>query len=64
MICSSTDGNSKNDGAVLIQDYDASWPETFAKLAARVKAGLGGLVVAVEHVGSTSVPECNPTIAR
>jgi GrpB-like predicted nucleotidyltransferase (UPF0157 family) len=55
-LCSATDGNPKNDGAVLIQDYDASWPEVFANLAARVKAALGSLVVAVEHVGSTSVP--------
>jgi GrpB-like predicted nucleotidyltransferase (UPF0157 family) len=41
---------------VLIQDYDASWAEIFSKLAARVKAALGSLVVAEEHVGSTSVP--------
>lgn len=42
--------------AVLIQDYDASWPETFSKLAARLKAALGSLVVSIEHVGSTAVP--------
>jgi GrpB-like predicted nucleotidyltransferase (UPF0157 family) len=46
----------KNNGALLIQDYDDSWPELFSKLAVRVKAALGSLVVAVEHVGSTSVP--------
>jgi GrpB-like predicted nucleotidyltransferase (UPF0157 family) len=60
----STDGNPKNDGAVLIQDYDVTWPEVFSKLAARVKAALGSLVIAVEHVGSASVagPAAKPVI--
>jgi GrpB-like predicted nucleotidyltransferase (UPF0157 family) len=46
----------KNDDPVLIQDYDSAWPDTFSKLAARIKAALGSLVVAVEHIGSTAVP--------
>jgi GrpB-like predicted nucleotidyltransferase (UPF0157 family) len=41
---------------VLVQDYDPSWPDAFLKLAALVKATLGSLVVAVEHIGSTAVP--------
>jgi GrpB-like predicted nucleotidyltransferase (UPF0157 family) len=40
----------------LIQDYDPSWPDAFSKLAARVSAALGGIVVTVEHIGSTAVP--------
>ena len=40
---------------VLIQDYDPSWPDTFLKLTAKVKAALGPLVVTVEHIGSTAV---------
>jgi GrpB-like predicted nucleotidyltransferase (UPF0157 family) len=40
---------------VLIQDYDPAWPDAFLKLAARVKASLGSLVVTVEHIGSTAV---------
>jgi GrpB-like predicted nucleotidyltransferase (UPF0157 family) len=40
----------------LIQDYDPSWPHTFSKLAARVNAALGNLVLTVEHIGSTAVP--------
>lgn len=42
--------------AVFIQDYDPAWPDAFSKLAARVKAALGDLVVTIEHVGSTAVP--------
>lgn len=45
-----------NDDAVLIQDYDPSWPDAFGKLAARIYAALGSLVVAVAHIGSTAVP--------
>jgi GrpB-like predicted nucleotidyltransferase (UPF0157 family) len=41
---------------VLIQDYDPAWPDAFSRLAARIKAALGGLAVAVEHIGSTAVP--------
>jgi GrpB-like predicted nucleotidyltransferase (UPF0157 family) len=41
---------------VLIRDYDPAWPDAFSRLAARIKAALGGLAVAVEHIGSTSVP--------
>jgi GrpB-like predicted nucleotidyltransferase (UPF0157 family) len=55
-LCRATGGNLKSDCAVLIQDYDASWPETFSKLAARLKTALGSHVVAIEHVGSTAVP--------
>jgi GrpB-like predicted nucleotidyltransferase (UPF0157 family) len=45
-----------HDDLVLIQDYDPSWPDAFIKLAVRVKAALGSLVVTTEHVDSTSVP--------
>ena len=45
-----------NDGSVLIQDYDFAWPSTFLKLAERVTAALGDLVLTVEHIGSTAVP--------
>jgi GrpB-like predicted nucleotidyltransferase (UPF0157 family) len=45
-----------NDDSVLIQSYDPSWPQVFLRLAARVNAALGPLVVTVEHIGSTAVP--------
>lgn len=41
---------------VEIAEYDRAWPERFRALADRAAAALGGLVLAVEHVGSTSVP--------
>ncbi|WP_433274201.1 GrpB family protein [Actinosynnema sp. CS-041913] len=37
-------------------EYDPAWPGLFSREAARVRAALGGAVVALEHVGSTSVP--------
>jgi GrpB-like predicted nucleotidyltransferase (UPF0157 family)/uncharacterized protein YqeY len=46
----------KADDPALIQDYDPTWPETFSKLAARVRAALGSLVITIEHIGSTAVP--------
>src|ERR1700738_1203567 len=45
-----------SEGDELIQDYDPSWPEAFSKLAARVQATLGSLVITIEHIGSTAVP--------
>jgi len=36
--------------------YDGSWPVTAARLIARVALALGERAVAVQHVGSTSVP--------
>lgn len=41
---------------ILIADYNPIWPKQFARLKAELLAALGGLVIAIEHVGSTSVP--------
>jgi GrpB-like predicted nucleotidyltransferase (UPF0157 family)/ribosomal protein S18 acetylase RimI-like enzyme len=41
---------------VEVAPYDAQWPARFAHEAAAVRAALGDAVVAIEHVGSTSVP--------
>ena len=41
---------------IEVVDYDPSWPAQFAELAARVRAAFAdGPLIAVEHVGSTSV---------
>lgn len=40
---------------VLVVDYDPHWPALFAALRERIVPVLGELVIAVEHVGSTSV---------
>lgn len=41
---------------VWISDYDPRWPDFFAELRGRVSRVLGAMVIAIEHVGSTSVP--------
>ena len=41
---------------IVVCDYDPAWPVIFEALRARVAAAMGDLALAVEHVGSTSVP--------
>jgi len=42
---------------IVIVDYDPRWPEQFQKHAEILSRALGRTAVAIEHVGSTSVPE-------
>ena len=41
----------------VISDYDHAWPLRFAELEARIRSALGDIALAVEHIGSTSVPQ-------
>jgi GrpB-like predicted nucleotidyltransferase (UPF0157 family) len=41
---------------VVVVDYDPAWPETFDLLRSRIWPAVADLAVAIEHVGSTSVP--------
>ncbi|WP_405059896.1 GrpB family protein [Kribbella sp. NBC_01505] len=41
---------------VVVDDYRAGWPGLFAELAGRLRGAVGESAVAVDHVGSTSVP--------
>ena len=41
---------------VVVTPYNPAWPAQFDAEAARLRALLGDLVVAIHHVGSTSVP--------
>jgi GrpB-like predicted nucleotidyltransferase (UPF0157 family) len=44
-------------GEIEIVEYDPSWPALFAEEAARLRAALDpGLIVGLEHFGSTAVP--------
>src|ERR1017187_9180411 len=43
-------------GRISIVDYDPQWPELFKREADRVRSTLGGRVIRIEHVGSTSAP--------
>ncbi len=41
---------------VVIAEYDPRWPASFAAESKRIAAAARDLLVAIEHVGSTSVP--------
>jgi GrpB-like predicted nucleotidyltransferase (UPF0157 family) len=41
---------------IVIREYDPAWQKLFEVLRERLLDVLGGLTVAVEHVGSTAVP--------
>lgn len=41
---------------IEIVEYDPRWPAEFAMLAAELRRALGPLALAVDHIGSTSVP--------
>lgn len=43
-------------GRVLLVAPDPRWPALFAEAAARMRDACGDALVAVEHIGSTSVP--------
>jgi len=51
-----TGSRSRRPAAPTLVPYDESWPLTAARLIRRVSAALGNNAVAVEHIGSTSVP--------
>ncbi|HWM08229.1 MAG TPA: GrpB family protein [Solirubrobacteraceae bacterium] len=44
------------DGPVVLAAPDPRWPAAFAREEERIRAALGDAALAVEHVGSTSVP--------
>ena len=41
---------------IVVADYDPAWTERFRHEEARIRAALGEGALAVEHIGSTSVP--------
>ena len=43
-------------GKVTLVDYDPAWPLLFALENERIKTALGSKALAIDHVGSTSVP--------
>lgn len=42
--------------SIEIVDYDPTWPVWFGSIRDRIAAALGPVAIAIEHVGSTSVP--------
>jgi len=45
-----------HNAPITLADYDPEWPRMFERDAARIRSVLGGKVLRLEHVGSTSVP--------
>ncbi len=43
-------------GPIRLAEYNPEWPAWFEREASRIRAALGGGVLMLEHVGSTSVP--------
>jgi GrpB-like predicted nucleotidyltransferase (UPF0157 family) len=43
-------------GTVQLQPYDPEWPKAFEKEKAALRAVFGNKLIAIEHIGSTSVP--------
>lgn len=41
---------------VSVVDYDPAWPQRFELLRERIASAIGDLAAAIEHVGSTAVP--------
>jgi GrpB-like predicted nucleotidyltransferase (UPF0157 family) len=41
---------------IVVVDYEPAWPGVFEDLRARVWAVVSDFAVAIEHIGSTSVP--------
>lgn len=44
------------ENPVIILDYDTNWPGRFQSLRKRIADALGDMAAAIEHVGSTAVP--------
>jgi GrpB-like predicted nucleotidyltransferase (UPF0157 family) len=40
---------------VIVLPYDRAWKSDFEKIKAEIETALGDLIIAIEHVGSTSV---------
>jgi GrpB-like predicted nucleotidyltransferase (UPF0157 family) len=46
----------KTPAEVRVCDYDTQWPYLFSRIEGELRGQLGALVLAIDHVGSTSVP--------
>jgi GrpB-like predicted nucleotidyltransferase (UPF0157 family) len=42
---------------IKVVDYDPAWPGLFERQAQHIRSALGPVALAVEHIGSTSVPD-------
>ncbi len=42
--------------AIVVLDYDPTWPGQFKEISVRLNGLLDGMIANIEHIGSTSVP--------
>jgi GrpB-like predicted nucleotidyltransferase (UPF0157 family) len=49
-------GHAPTPYQIAVVEYDERWPADFERVAARIREALGGRVLELHHVGSTSVP--------
>ncbi len=47
------------DPRIEIVAYSPAWVSEFASESARIREGLGDVLVAVHHIGSTAIPGCD-----
>ena len=52
-------GLGLESGAVRLVPYDPAWPGLFSAEARRLTEALSPLAIALEHTGSTAVPQDN-----
>jgi GrpB-like predicted nucleotidyltransferase (UPF0157 family) len=45
-----------HNAPITLAEYDPTWPVLFTREADRIRTALGGTLLLLEHVGSTSVP--------
>lgn len=50
-------GKAPLSAEIILCDYNPQWPMWFETEAQRIKSALGGKVLELHHVGSTSVPK-------
>lgn len=51
-----TEGSERPRVPLVLIEYDPAWPQTYERWRQRLAAALGSAMLAIEHVGSTSVP--------
>jgi GrpB-like predicted nucleotidyltransferase (UPF0157 family) len=51
-----TEGSGRPAVSLVVNDYDPAWQQTYAAWRRRIADALGPAALAIEHVGSTSVP--------
>src|ERR687897_2574345 len=44
------------DEPVSLRDYDPTWPVQFTREESRLREALAGVLLGIEHIGSTAVP--------